>query len=117
MLTEKEIKDIIADVFPDRYLIVGETKVEYLIGENVAFDSRESESGMNSTFLEYTAYITTAITTLKQIYDFLKEVRKDIRKKTSPDDVLKELKNSEKLSEKERRELIEKALELLEKKE
>jgi hypothetical protein len=117
MLSEKEIKDIIMDVFPNKYLVVGETKVEHLIAGNVEFDSRESESGMNSVFLEYTAYITTAITTLKQIYDFLKEVRKDIRKKTNPDDVLKELKGSDKLSDKERRELIEKALELLENKE
>lgn len=113
MLTNNKIKDILLEVFPDEYLIVGETKVEYLINEKIDFEGRESDSGLNLTFIEYASTISTGILTLKEIYSFWKSLKKDIRKKVSPDEVLKDLQTSEKLTEIQRKVLIQKALELL----
>lgn len=114
MLSKNDIRDIIFDVFPDESLVEGETKIDYLLNTKIVFENRQSDTGMNLTFTEYAQTISIGILTLKQAYDFLKAIRKDIRKKISPDEVLKELDSSKKLSEKQRRALVQKALEALE---
>lgn len=113
---KKNIKAVLATTLPTEYMIVGETKVEYIIEGDIEFDNVKSDNGLNLTLIEYVTLVTGAIAILKEAYAFVKTVRADLRKKLKPTEVLKELSEASqiKLSEEKKEQLIKEVLALVE---
>lgn len=113
-MNNAQLKAILEDVFPVEYMSVGEVKVDYLLAEEkILFTQDKSDSGVNMDGSEYIMLISSSILILKEGYSFVKMLRKDLRRKIKPEEVLKEMEEND-LSDDDKKKLIQKVLKLVE---
>lgn len=114
LMNNAQLKAILEDVFPVEYMSVGEVKVDYLLAEEkILFTQDKSDSGVNMDGSEYIMLISSSILILKEGYSFVKMLRKDLRRKIKPEEVLKEMEEND-LSDDDKKKLIQKVLKLVE---
>lgn len=109
-MTNIQIKNILEQEYPVEYMTVGETAIDYMLDSEGQFSNDSTESGANLDLVEYVTIISGCIVTLKEGYDFIKGLSKDIRAKISPEEILREIEGGTELSVEDKKKLIRKVL-------